>query len=74
MKKLFIIAFSLILTMGATDMSAQSLMKKFGDAVKKEIKKEVKKEVEKAVDQAAEKVASPLWGRGRRQAWGVGAV
>ena len=39
MKKLFIIAFSLILTMGATDMSAQSLMKKFGDAVKKEIKK-----------------------------------
>ena len=62
MKKLFIIAFTLMLTMGATDMSAQSLMKKFGDAVKKEIKKEVKKEVDKAVDQAAEKVAKKVVG------------
>jgi hypothetical protein len=60
MKKLFIIAFSLILTMGATDMSAQSLMKKFGDAVKKEIKKEVKKEVDKAVDKAAKKVVDGI--------------
>ena len=60
MKKLFIIAFSLILTMGATDMAAQSLMKKFGDAVKKEIKKEVKKEVDNAVNQAAEKVAQKV--------------
>ena len=60
MKKLFIIAFSLMLTMGATDMGAQSLMKKFGDAVKKEIKKEVKKEVDKAIDQAAETVAKKV--------------
>lgn len=55
MKKLFIIAFSLLITMGATDVAAQSLLKKFGDAVKKEIQKEVKKEVNKAVNYAADK-------------------
>ena len=61
MKKLFVIAFTLMLTIGATDMAAQSsLMKKFGDAVKKEIKKEVKKEVDQAVDQAAEKLAKKV--------------
>ena len=57
MKKLLIIAFSLLMTMGATDMAAQSFLKKFGDAVKNEIKKEVKKEVNNAVNNAADKAA-----------------
>ena len=42
MKKLFVIAFTLMLTMGATDIAAQSLIKKSGDAVKKETKTESK--------------------------------
>ena len=40
MKKLFVIAFTLMLTMGATNIAAQSLIKKSGDAVKKETKTE----------------------------------
>ena len=60
MKKLLIIAFSLMLTMSATDVAAQSLLKKFGDAVKKEIKKEVKKEVQHAVDNAIDMAAQKI--------------
>ena len=48
------------MTMGATDMAAQSFLKKFGDAVKNEIKKEVKKEVNNAADKAAERVVDGI--------------
>ena len=60
MKKLFIIAFTLMLAMGATEVSAQSILKKFGDTVKKEIQKEIKNEVNKAAENAAAKVVNGI--------------
>lgn len=63
MKKLFIIAFSLMFTMGPVDVSAQSFLKKLGNAVHKEVKKEVNKAIdktaEKAVDAIVEGVTNP---------------
>ena len=43
---------ALILTAGAVDVSAQSLLKKIGDTVKKEVEAQVKSEVKKAVRSA----------------------
>ena len=59
MKKWFIIAFSLLLTMIATEASGQNLLKKIGDAVQKEVKKEVNRAIDKAVDHAIEEIRSP---------------
>lgn len=55
MKKLFIIAFSLFMTIGMQEVAAQSLLKKLGDAVQKEVKKEANKAVDRAIDRAVDK-------------------
>ena len=60
MKKWFIIAFSLLLTMGAPNASGQSLLKKIGNAVQKEVKKEVNKAIDKAVDTAVDQAIDEI--------------
>ena len=52
MKRYIWIALALILTAGAVDVSAQSLLKKIGGTVKKEVEAQVKSEVKKAVRSA----------------------
>lgn len=43
MKRLLLIAFSLLLSVSAVDISAQSLLQRLGKAIEKEVKKEVDK-------------------------------
>lgn len=56
MKKLIVSTFILLLTIGAGEISAQSLLERLGKAVGTEIEKGVKKGVEKAVGNMKEKV------------------
>lgn len=47
MQKVFVIILSIFLTVGVTDASAQSFLKKVSNTVKQEVKKQVDKEVDK---------------------------
>lgn len=55
MKNLFVIFLSLFLTVGVTDASAQSFLKKLSKAVKKEVENQVVKEVSNQVGKGVEK-------------------
>ena len=43
------------MTTGMQEVAAQSLLKKLGDAVQKEVKKEANKAVDRAIDRAVDK-------------------
>ena len=50
MQKAFVIILSIFLTVGTTDASAQSFLKKVSNAVKQEVKNQVQEQVNKEVD------------------------
>ena len=59
MKKRFLIALALFMSVGAADVSAQSFLKKIKKAVETEVEKEVKNQVNKGIDKLTGKKQQP---------------
>ena len=59
MKKQFLIALSLFMSVGTADVNAQSFLKKIKKAVETEVEKEVKNQVNKGIDKLTGKKQQP---------------
>ena len=60
MRRLFILAFSLLLSFTTVDATAQGFLKQLGKAIDKEIRKEVDKEAKKQVNKMKKEAEKAL--------------